>query len=37
MNREVAKKIVRAGAEVVVTVVTTTIDIVKFLLKKRDE
>ncbi len=37
MNREVAKKIVRAGAEVVVTVVTTTVDIVKFLLKKRDE
>lgn len=37
MSREIAEKIVRAGAEVVVTIVTTTVDIVRFLLKKRND
>lgn len=37
MNKEIAKKLVRAGADVVVTIATTTVEIVKFLLKKKRE
>lgn len=37
MNQEVAKKLVKAGADVVITIAVTTVEIVKFLLKKKRE
>ena len=35
MSREIAKKILRAGTDVLVTVVSVTIEIMKELLKKK--
>lgn len=35
MSREIAKKILRAGTDVLVTVISVTVEIMKELLKKK--